>query len=387
MKVAFIDWPCYGRQDVIDTFSLLNWEVSCFPFSTDTPRRNNEIEHRLTEHIKTNQCDFVFSFNYFPLVSTVCNQLGIKYVSWVYDSPHVSLYSCTVINPCNYIFLFDKSLYFEFREQGFSNIYYLPLAVNTERLQDLINSNLSTDISHEISFVGSLYIEPKQNLFDRMSSLSQTSKGYLDGLIMSQMQVWGYNFVEECLSEELIKEMHQAYPLDPHPDGVESHSYLYSQYVINRKITSIDRILGLETLGQITTVDLYTPMQQIGIEGCTNHGPIDYYKEMPVIFNRSKINFNSTLRSIQSGIPLRILDILGSNGFLITNFQADLFDYFVPDEDLIIFEDMKDLKNKAEYYLQHEEERKQIQKNGYTKVQKHFRFQDRIEEIIVTISP
>ncbi len=50
--------------------------------------------------------DFVFSFNYYPILSSCCQRHGIRYVSYVYDSPLVALYSCTLINPCNYVFLF-----------------------------------------------------------------------------------------------------------------------------------------------------------------------------------------------------------------------------------------------------------------------------------------
>lgn len=383
MKAVIMDWNCYGKQDVINTLTSLEWEILLYPISPKIPRRNHDFESSFSAFLKKETPDLVFSFNYFPIVSTVCNEVGIKYASWVYDAPHASLYSCTMLNSCNYVFVFDKALYLEFMENGFQNVYYLPLAVNTERLETLFANNQDCEqYRHEISFVGSLYIEPKHNLFDKLTNLSDETRGYLDGLIMSQLKVWGYNFVEDCLTPSIIDELIASYPLYPHPDGVESSAYLYAQYVLNRKITSLDRLLGLESLQKVGAVDLYTNHKEFCISGVTNHGPADYETEMPFIFRYSKINFNSTLRSIKTGIPLRVLDILGCAGFLLTNYQEDMLDYFTPGEDLVIFEDTKDLEEKAAYYLKHDEERIQIAENGYKKVKEYFGYKERIEEIL-----
>jgi len=47
----------------------------------------------------------VFSFDYFPLISSICQIKEIKYISWVYDAPHKTLYSKTVPYKGNYIFV------------------------------------------------------------------------------------------------------------------------------------------------------------------------------------------------------------------------------------------------------------------------------------------
>jgi len=383
MKVTIMDWDCYGKQDVIDTFVSLHWDINLYPISPAIPRRNTEFEVSFDEFLKKETPDIVFSFNYFPIVSIVCNNIGIKYISWVYDAPHVSLYSYTMINPCNYVFVFDKSLYYEFSQNGFKNVFYMPLAVNTKRLERLFAETTDTaKYQHDISFVGSLYLEPKHNLFDRLTNISDETRGYLDGLIISQLKVWGCNFVEECLTPNIVDELYRAYPLDIHPDGVETTTYLYAQYMLNRKITSLDRILALENLQKAGQVDLYTNHKEFLIPGVINHGPVDYEKEMPLVFKNSKINFNSTLRSIKSGIPLRSLDIMGCGGFLLSNFQADMLDYFIIGEDFDIFEDMNDLSAKASYYLQNEDERLKIAENGLHKIKEYFTYTERIEEIL-----
>ena len=115
-------------------------------------------------------------------------------------------------------------------------------------------------------------------------------------------------------------------------------------------------------------------------------GSVDYWSEMPKVFHESKINLNFTIPNIKSGIPLRIWDVLGAGGFLMTNYQAEIPLYFKEGEDLICFDGVEDLAEKTGYYLEHEKERREIAHNGYEKVKQHHSYVNRIETILETIA-
>ena len=103
---------------------------------------------------------------------------------------------------------------------------------------------------------------------------------------------------------------------------------------------------------------------------------------MPLVFKRSKINLNITLRGIRSGVPLRAFDIMGAGGFLLSNFQADYLDMFVPGEDFVYYESKEDLLQKIDYYLTHEEERAAIARNGHDKVAAAHTYRHRVREML-----
>ena len=96
----------------------------------------------------------------------------------------------------------------------------------------------------------------------------------------------------------------------------------------------------------------------------------------------SKINLNISLKSIKTGIPLRAFDIMGSGGFLLTNYQQELFEYFSPDEDFVYYNTYEDLIGKVEYYLSHERERMEIMRSGTEKVLREHTMKMRAEEMI-----
>lgn len=383
MKILFIEWASFGNNDIKAAFTAEGHTVVCFPFSNKDARRDAEIETELTSSLRKEVPDVVFSFNYFPVISNVCKQENIRYISWIYDSPYVLLYSYTVINPCNEVYVFDKELYLEFHNAGINTVHYMPMAANTNRLDALNDSIVKKDVIpylYNVSFVGSLYTE-EHNFFDRMTTLSDYTKGYLDAIMTAQMKVQGYNFIQESLAP-IMDDLYKALPMDPNPDGVESKEYLYAQYVINRKITGLERTDLIRAITEHFSFDLFTPNKNFSMPNLTNHGPVDYYRQMPLVFKQSKINLNISLRSIKSGVPLRAFDIMGSGGFLLSNYQADFLDDFIPGTDFAYYESKEDLLNKINYYLTHEDERAAIAKNGHNKVVANHTFRHRIQEML-----
>lgn len=376
MKILFIEWASFGNADIKDAFNKEGHDIVRFPFSNKDARRDAEIEAALTGRLRETVPDAVFSFNYFPLVSNVCKNEGLPYLSWIYDSPYVMLYSYTAVNPCNHIYVFDRSVCREFQAAGIETVHYLPMAANTERL-DALDAGAQ---AYDVSFVGSLYTE-SHNFFDRMEGLSDYAQGYLEGLMNAQLHIQGYNFIQESLSP-VMEELYQALPMDPNPDGVETREYLYAQYVINRKLTGLERLQLLTAVTKHHTLDLFTIDPAFNLPNLRNHGTADYYAEMPLVFKKSRVNLNISLRSIGSGIPLRCFDIMGSGGFLITNYQEDFLENFTPEVDFLYYEKEEDLLKKIDYYLTHEEERLAIAKSGHDKVAAAHTYRHRVREML-----
>lgn len=379
MKILFIEWASFGNADMKDAFVKEGHQVICFPFSNKDARRDAEIESELTKKLHETTPDAVFSFNYFPLVSNVCKRENLPYLSWIYDSPYVLLYSYTAINPCNAIYVFDKALCREFNDAGIKTVHYLPMAANTERL----DAFGFPEPLYDVSFVGSLYNEA-HNFYERMESLSDYAKGYLEGLMHAQMHVQGYNFIQESLSP-IMEELYQALPMEPNPDGVETREYLYAQYVVNRKLTGMERLHLLRAITKRHTLDLFTLDPAFSLPNLRNHGTTDYYAEMPRVFKKSRINLNISLRSIKSGIPLRAFDIMGAGGFLLSNYQEDFLENFTPGVDFEYYESESDLLQKLDYYLSHEEERAAVAKNGHDKVASAHTYRDRVREMLSAV--
>ncbi len=387
MVILFMEWNSIGNADVLDAFAELsaqgnNISVSTCAFDQHRERDDKEYIAELKGKIDEVSPDFVMSFNYWPAISEACNQLGIKYAAWVYDNPSLNLFSYTLINPCNYVFLFDSQVYEFFATRGIQTVHYLPLAAAVNRYDSII----VTDSDYqkwggEISFVGSLYTG-KHDYYEQIKNqLSDYTKGYIEGLMRSQMEVYGKDIIETALTPDIISEMEKELSAHPSYDGTESYEYLYGNYVIKRKMTAVERTEILSMIADRHEINLFSD-SEFSHDRISNRGRVDYYDQMPLVFKTTDINLNITLRSIERGIPLRAFDIMGCGGFLLSNYQEDLASYFTPGEDYVYYESREDLIEKIDYYLVHDEERRAIADSGHAKVRSEHKYTDRLEELI-----
>ena len=200
------------------------------------------------------------------------------------------------------------------------------------------------------------------------------------------MKVQGYFFMEEMLKGPVLEEMKKALNYKPNRDGVETPEYVYANYFLARKLAERERrhLLGMlaEELPD-SRVNLYTHNPTPELPRVHNVGAVDYYNDMPYVFKCSRINLNISLRIIQTGIPLRCMDIMGAGGFLMSNYQADLLEHFIPGEDFVYYESDEDLISKCRYYLEHDEERRAIAENGHIKVAAAHTYEDRVRQMFM----
>lgn len=385
MKIGFLEWASFGKEDIVQAFINLGHTVVRFSHEDYDLRESVSFVESFSDFVKNNKPDCVFSSNYFPLVSSVCNTYEIPYIAWVYDCPHLSLYSATVINPCNHIFVFDRDTVNTFVNSGITTISYMPLAAAVKRLDSMtLTPAIKEKLACDVSFVGAMYNE-SHNLFDRLWGLSERAQGYLNGIMMSQLKISGYNFIEELLDEEILSELRKVEPYVPEHDGVEPDTFVYSRYFIDRKLTQMERTALLSAVSARFDTKLYTHNRTPELPFIDNIGPIDPVTTMPYVFKSSRINLNISLRSIHTGIPLRVMDIMGAGGFLMTNYQSDMDELFVANQDYVWYDGEDDLITKCEYYLTHEKDRTEIAHNGHAAISSAHTYELRLQQMLESV--
>jgi len=383
MKILMLEWDSFGQEYIRQEFFYAGCQIEIlgWPFGTENMRENEELCNTLKQKIRECSCDFVFSLNFFPVAAKGCYECGVKYVSWVYDTPYLLLYSKHIKYDTNIVLLFDKSLYLEFRKKELNNVFYFPMAAPVD-VYDKIEAENGAKYISDVSFVGSTYQENRQDFYQLIENVSPFVKGYLDAVINMQKEVYGSFFLDKVLNKQILEELRRVCPIPKEEDEWESDEWLYANYFLARKLTGLQRVEILKLLSEDYRLKVYAPKEVGGLPAGCNQEPVDYVNEMPLVFKNTKINLNMTLRSIQSGIPLRAMDIMGCGGFLLTNYQADFEDFFEAGVDYVYYTDNEDLLYKVAYYLEHEEERRLIARNGYEKIKANHTYRHRIQAIL-----
>lgn len=396
MHILMYRWKAYNYRDIEQTFLLLGHTVDNIEQELGSYDVSPEFERVIEEKIRGTHYDMVFTVNYFPLISNVCERTGVKYVSWTCDNPLISMYHESVFHDCNYIFTFDKTNYLEFRGMGVKHIWYLPLAVDTERMDALLGApeeagrwKAAQDpemrkYRGDVAFVGSLY---ERNSYDKIKNrLPEYLRGYFDAVMEAQLNISGANIVEPMLTTNILEQLQEYFQLEKSEGSFSDLGLIFQTTVLGFKIAEIERRRALIELSKHYRVNVYSNSDVSDLLRIQYCGSVDYWSEMPKVFRMSKINLNFTIPNIKSGIPLRIWDVLGCGGFLLTNYQAEIPYYFKEGEDLVCFDGLEDLCEKVGYYLEHEEERKRIAWNGYRKVREKHSYIERIRTILDTVA-
>lgn len=385
MEILFYRYNSICEPDILQVFTdfgiTVHVEEQEMHNKSITPR---ECAGKVSEWILQKPLSFVFSINFFPAISYTCERLKVPYVCWSVDSPVPELFSNALKNRYNRIFLFDRAQYEFFSPVNPDCIYHLPLASNVKRWEQIVLGMTDTDFityGADLSFVGSLYTEKCK--YDRLS-LSPHTRGFVDGLMEAQLKVFGCNFIPESLTEEVIREI-----ADADPDFYKSEDaytdmsrYLVAHQYIGMKLAAVERARTLRFLSEQFPLALYTRSDASKLPKADCRGGVSTLTEMPKVFHASRINLNITMRPIESGLSLRVWDVLGCGGFLMTNYQAELPEYFEIGKDLEAYESLSELSEMIRYYLSHEEDRLEIAIRGYEKAAKYHSYETRLAQMI-----
>ena len=370
MKVLIYRYGSICEPDVmmaLDTLGVEHKEIDVEIKRKDiTPKETLDI---VSSALNETHFDAVFSINYYPILSAVCNIYKVRYISWTVDSPVMELNSNTISNEWNRTFVFDRAEYDYFKNRGGNHIFHLPLGANVSRIQKYLETKgPNPKFGGDVALVGSLYTE--KNPYQRFTKKDSYLGGYLEAIMEAQSRIYGEFLLPKLISDEQLEEFKENLPgfyTPPEDFDIDDKMTMCLLY-LGSNVAVIERRRLLTLLGQKFSVNLYTGSDSRGLP-VKNCGLVKSLEEMPLVFRDAKINLNFTLKSIRTGIPQRVFDVLGCGGFLITNYQQEIAE-LLPNN-LVMFGGDDELMALTEYYLTHENERKEIAREGLADVTKH----------------
>ena len=405
MNILVCRWDIFVYPDILDTLKNQGHLFDVLDFSA-IKMSDDEIKifSKQLECKITSKYDAVFSVNYFSYIAKVCHRLNILYICYNVDSPLLNMQHPSINYKTNHIYTFDSKEAKDFNNNGINTVYYLPLCTNVERVQTLLSSskkivsheavdifynetndfleNSPFQYKYEISFVGNLY--DKNRYDDTMHILPDYLCGYMDAAIEAQLNVNGGNLLKNMLTPEVIDMLSQYTDVKASTQSHADLKFHFLTSVLAHKTAAKMRIMALNSLAMKYPgkVHLFTTSDTSPLfPALVTHKGADYFSEAPFVFAHSKININMTAPNIETGIPLRVFDILGAGGFLITDWREDLKDCFTIGKDLEIYDGLDDLLEKTDYYLKHDEKRIAIARHGFDTVRKKHTYNTRLKEI------
>lgn len=387
MRILFVMSKIQPITGMMRSLLEMGHEVALYPYASEDIN-TEEIVLNLKELLKSSRVDFVLSNVFSATVGELTHELEIKYAVYGMDSPMYETYLPVYPRYDNcYIFYFDKREYNMALNIGYTNVYHMPLAGDMSCAQNLVITDEEIKkYGCDMSFVGALYCN---NLYDKYIERFPFSTQQIFTEVMEQSAFkWdGQDRLEGFLTPEATRHVDEVcreiydepyeLPLD----------YYYKKLLFARKLTHIERTLLMEILSERYGIHLYTREGEAVPEGVKKFSEVDQQNEAFKVFYSSKINLNITMRSIESGVPLRVFDIMSVGGFVLTNYQEEIPELFEEGKEIVTYKTPEELIEKADYYLKHDRERQQIGINGYKKIKKCYTYERQMEKIISILFP
>ena len=385
-RLLIYRWGSQSEPALRGAFERLGWECLELARQMKDYHADSGFAAEMIQVIHNQGIEMVFSYDYFPLIAMVCEINKLPYISWIYDCPQYTLLSKTLSSPYNHIFCFDRIYAKRLREMGAVHCHHYPLAADGQMVERALQKHSVSPGRYqcEISFIGNLYNDKKNHF--RQTALTPYAAGYAEGLIRAQTLIYGYNFLRDALLEcpGVYREIVDTYQLSLGESYLQDDVQLAAD-ALGMEVSAREREQVICKLGERYPVHLYTGSilpEDAQEDNIKVMGYADYERELPLIYRDSRINLNITSKTIVSGIPKRVFDILNCGGFCLTNYQPEIAELFVDGRELVMYTDMDDLLEKVEYYLAHEEERVRIAEAGYQKVISQYLLENRLSEMI-----
>ena len=277
---------------------------------------------------------FLFSINFSPELAFLCSRYQLPYLSWTVDPlprQRFRLYPGTDVTCCR-VFCHQRALVDRFRGLGFRSARFLPLAAPDRRVPVADRSRLESEHC-SVSFVGQSLIREKVSAQAALreaggdtESLDE-AEAWLQQLACSEADA--PDFLGLATRPDLIlpslRALAESGRLEPDQmidllDGWLAHEVRRARV---RALTAY----GLQTYGD----DGWSCIAG-NYRGFARH-----YDQLNWVYAASKANLDLPRVYQRDIVTMRVFDVMACGGVLLSEWQEDLADWFVPGEHLMMY--------------------------------------------------
>jgi spore maturation protein CgeB len=246
---------------------------------------------------------------------------GIRTAVWFTDDPYYSDITVPLAQNYDHVFTLERNMVDVYRLNGCPSVHYLPFAAFVERF---LPGNPGRRDRFDIGFVGSAYMN-RVALFDEIA----------DYLAKRSFRIAGRWW---------------------------------------------ERLSNYEKLAHRIQMDQWMNQQDTAA----------FYNQARIIINMHRDHNDNMINMNSLGIPAaspnpRTFEINACAVLQMSDIRDDMASFFLPGEEIVLYESPEDLLNKFEYYLTHEEERQAIALRGMRRVMRDHTYDRRLDQMLVLL--
>lgn len=331
-----------------------------------------DILSEITAEVREFSPDFVVSYRDIALLKSLdghymFEDMGIPVVLLFYDNP---FYEVSVeelqrfkSRPDLYHFFVFDTEYIDMLQEFGVKAHHLMLALDEDVFSEDKQFSTHPQYEYDVSFVGELAEIPSYE--------NQQNEETRE--VMKLM----YKYRKESTSASLRNILSQHYPTVP----IEFSDYVALSSLLHQESAHFRWWM----LSELKNIDIHVFGGDSSLSNILSHGRVDYLKELPEVYRKTKVNLNINSLQLENSINNRIFDVAGVGGFVLSDDKEDLYriDSAVAKE--IAYSSPAELRKKIDFFLNDENSRLAIAKTLHEKVLENHTYTHRAQKVLETV--
>jgi len=289
--------------------------------------------------------DFLMTVNHIGLdeegkISDFLQSIEMPVASWYVDSPNLILKAFNKnVSPNVALFMWDRSYIHDMKLMGFELVEYLPLATDEKVFRPLKSKKHKKKLSPylcDVSFIGNSMVEPVE---EWMGKVNENIRPVVDRVSSEFIRTGNIMQILRDDEKMAINGLNARENMDFEAAVIWNATLHYRLGCLNELSNQGLKIYGDEKWRGLvnSTVEIFKPL--------------NYYKELPFLYNACKINFNATSLQMREAVNQRVFDVPACGSFLITDEQKSLNELFERGKEVITYKNKDELLELVKFIL------------------------------------
>lgn len=342
---------------------------------------NAAVIPQLIETVLSFKPDFVLTMNHLGFdeegaMTSFLRSIEMPTASWYADSPNLIVKAFSKnVSPYSSLFLWDRSYMNDMSSMGFESVHYLPLATDTDIFRPVKDMKKIKKYACDIGFVGNSMVEPVDKWMSRCDDVYHPLIKKIAQKIASSRLQYTSALEEMDFEEKALMDMFTVKERSDFEAAVLWNATLLYRLSCIKMLDAPDmRIYGDKGWKGLLDSKKYRISP-----------PLNYYRELHLSYNASKINFNATSLQMSEAVNQRVFDVPACGAFLLTDYQRSLDELFENGKEIITYSSKEEIPGLAKYYLDNPGEREEVVKRGRERVLREHTYKHRLDILMRTM--
>ena len=375
-KVLIIDSGYFLVREVESAVKSLGHKSACVPVKDDADGK--DLISGFISAILDFKPDFILTINHLGFdkegaLTSFFESIEMPVASWYVDSPRLIAGSFkSNISPYVSIFSWDMDYIGQLKDAGFESVEYLPLAADEKVFRPMtLKSGTIQKYRADVSFVGNSLVdktrEKMANIPDRLHSVVEEKANEMSTKGMSHINLPGFIDAVEHTEGRVL------------PPGEK----LDLEAAVLWRATLLYR---LACIGKLKEFDFHingdSGWRELLDRGFSIRLPVNYYKDLPRLYNSCTVNFNATHLQMGHAVNQRVFDVPACGAFLLTDDQSSLNELFEAGREVITYKNTDEIQELVRFYLDNPAARDEVVKRARDRVLNEHTYKHRLKVVI-----